>query len=44
MPIPRLENLSIGHRIAITMGIVLILLFALALYGFLTGAWDAPPS
>src|SRR5215471_1858139 len=31
--------MSLGHRIAITFCIVLGLLFALALYGFLTGAW-----
>jgi hypothetical protein len=38
--IPRLEDLSIGHRIALTMVIVLIILFALALFGYLTGGWD----
>jgi hypothetical protein len=36
-----LENLSIGHRIAITVIIVLAILFALALYGYLTGSWEA---
>lgn len=36
----RLENISIGHRVAITVVIVLVALFALALYGYLTGAWD----
>src|SRR5262245_36159010 len=36
----RLENLSIGNRIAITLVIVLAVLFGLALYGYLTGAWD----
>ena len=36
----RLEHLSIGHRIAISVIAVLAVLFALALYGFLTGAWE----
>jgi hypothetical protein len=45
----RLEDLPIGHRIAITVIIVLVILFALALFGYLTGGWDAeaqaiPPS
>jgi hypothetical protein len=45
----KLEDLSIGHRIAITVVIVLAILFALALYGYLTGSWEAeaqtvPPS
>jgi hypothetical protein len=45
----KLEDLSIGHRIAITVIIVLAILFALALYGYLTGGWEAeaqvmPPS
>jgi hypothetical protein len=35
------EDLSIGHRIAITFIIVLVILFALALYGYLTGGWEA---
>ena len=35
-----LEDLSIGHRIALTLIIVLIILFALALIGYLTGGWD----
>jgi len=38
--IPSLGELTIGHRIAITMGIVMVILFALALFGFLTGGWD----
>jgi hypothetical protein len=37
---PRLEDLSIGHRIALTVFIVLVILFALALFGYLTGGWD----
>lgn len=36
----RLEQMSLGHRIALTVVIVLAILFALALYGFLTGAWQ----
>jgi hypothetical protein len=44
-----LEDMSLGHRIAITVVIVLAILFALALFGYLTGGWDAeaqvvPPS
>ena len=35
-----MENLSLGNRVAITIVIVLAVLFALALYGYLTGAWD----
>jgi len=35
-----LEDMSIGHRVALTMIIVLIILFALAAYGFFSGAWD----
>jgi hypothetical protein len=37
----KLEDLSIGHRITITVIIVLAVLFALALYGYLTGGWQA---
>lgn len=36
----RLEDLSIGHRIALTVFIVLVILFALALFGYLTGGWN----
>jgi hypothetical protein len=35
-----LQDLSIGHRVAITVVIVLAVLFALALYGYLTGNWE----
>src|SRR5262249_46131643 len=35
-----LEDMSLGHRIALTFVIVLIILFALAAYGFFSGAWD----
>jgi len=40
MTIPPLSELSLGHRIALTFIVVLIILFALALFGFLTGGWD----
>jgi hypothetical protein len=36
----KLEDLSIGHRIAITVIIVLMILLAFALYGYLTDSWD----
>jgi hypothetical protein len=39
--VKQLEDISIGHRIAITVIIVLAILFALALYGYLTGGWEA---
>jgi len=38
--IPRLEDMTIGQRIALTFIIVLIILFAFALAGFLTGRWE----
>jgi len=38
--IKRLEELSLGQRIALTVVIVLVILFAFALFGFLTGRWD----
>jgi hypothetical protein len=37
----KLEDISVGHRIAITVIIVLAVLFALALYGYLIGGWEA---
>ena len=36
----RLEDMSIGHRVALTVAIVLVILFALALCGYLTGGWE----
>ena len=36
----RLEDMSIGHRVALTVAIVLVILFALALSGYLSGRWD----
>ena len=38
-----LHELSLGHRIALTFVIVLVILFALALFGYLTGGWDQAP-
>jgi hypothetical protein len=38
--IPSLEDLSLGHRIMVTLAIVLVILFGLALFGFLTGGWE----
>jgi hypothetical protein len=35
-----LRDMSFGHRVALTFVIVLIILLALALFGFLTGRWD----
>jgi len=37
----RLEDISLGNRIAITIIIVLVVLFALALIGYLSGRWEA---
>jgi hypothetical protein len=37
----RLEDIPIGYRIVFTFIIVMIILFALALYGYLTGGWEA---
>lgn len=36
-----LEDMSIGSRVAVTIGIVLAILFALALFGYLTGSFDS---
>lgn len=35
-----LDEMSFGHRIALTVVICIIILFALALFGYLTGGWD----
>jgi hypothetical protein len=35
-----LEEMTVGQRIALTVVICLIILFALALAGYLTGGWD----
>jgi hypothetical protein len=34
-----MARLSVGHRVMITFAIVLAILFALAVYGYMTGAW-----
>lgn len=34
------SELSLGERIAVTFFIVIVLLFALALFGYLTGGWE----
>jgi hypothetical protein len=38
---PRLEELSIKHRIALTIAIVIVVILLLALIGYLTGGWEA---
>jgi len=40
MKIPFLEDMSLGQRIGLTVVIVLVILFALAAYGFFSGAWE----
>jgi hypothetical protein len=35
-----LEDMSIGNRIALTVVIVLVILFLLAAFGYFTGRWD----
>jgi len=37
---PLLEDMKLSHRIALTLIVVLVILFALALWGFLTGGWQ----
>jgi hypothetical protein len=36
----RLDEMSLGHRIVLTMIIVIIILFALAAFGYFTNGWD----
>ena len=38
--IPRLEDMTIPQRIALTVVIVLVILFAFAIAGFLSGRWE----
>jgi len=38
--IPRLEDMTLGQRIGLTLLIVLVILFALAFCGWITGGWD----
>ena len=42
--IPRSDELSIGQRIVLTIIIVLVILFAFALAGWITGRWDEAPA
>ena len=42
--IPRLEDMTIGQRILLTIIIVLVILFALAIVGWSTGGWDEAPA
>ena len=42
--IPNLADLSIGQRIILTFIIVLVILFAFALAGWITGGWDEAPA
>lgn len=42
MPIQWLKDLNLGSKIALTVVIVIGVLLVLALYGYLTGAWDVP--
>jgi hypothetical protein len=35
-----LHELSLGERVVLTLIIVLVLLFGLALFGYLSGGWD----
>jgi hypothetical protein len=39
-----LREMTVGQRIAVTFVIVLVILFALALFGFFTGSWDEAPA
>ena len=39
-----LQDMTIGQRIAITFLIVLLILFALALFGWTIGRWDEAPA
>jgi hypothetical protein len=49
-PVKSLEELTIAQRIILTFVIVLIILFAMAAFGYFTGKWDeaqgapVPPS
>ena len=42
--IPRPDELSIGQRIIVTFIIVLVILFAFALMGWISGRWDEAPA
>jgi hypothetical protein len=36
----KLEDMSIGHRVMLTVAIVVILLILLAAFGYVTGRWE----
>jgi hypothetical protein len=38
------EDMTLGQRIMLTFFIVLVILFALALFGWTTGRWDEAPA
>jgi len=38
--IPRLEDMTLGQRFLLTLIIVLVLLFAMAAFGYFGGRWD----
>jgi hypothetical protein len=40
MNLPKLEDISLGNRIAITVILVLVILLALALFGWWSGSWE----
>ena len=42
--IPNPADLSLGERIVLTVVIVLVILFAFALMGWITGRWDEAPA
>jgi hypothetical protein len=39
--LPEPTEMKLGHRIALTFFIVLVILFAMAAFGYFTGGWDA---
>ena len=39
-----LHDMSTGERIALTVVIVLVILFALAFIGWISGGWDEAPA
>jgi hypothetical protein len=39
-----LQDMTIGQRIVLTFVIVLVILFALALVGFISGRWEEAPA
>jgi hypothetical protein len=39
-----LEDMTVGHRIVLTFIVVLVILFVLAIVGFMSGRWDEAPA